>query len=597
MKRQDCNRTTETRAGNRLKPFLLGTFVSLSFFALPATLWADNFLESLELGKDVKIVDVSKQLPSLAGSFLAAQAAGNDGDDPVAIERYRRAIELDKDNVTLKQSMFLALTANGDIGEAIKLLNDIPAESQDDNVDHIVVAANALKQKSWSQALARIDRIEGRDIDQMMATVFGAWALFGDRKIDAAVKRLEDLKGPDWIELIREYHAGLILAAAGRDQDAIARLTKAVGFRSASGTLNEAYARAVDALARVKAHSGDIEGAMEAIRDGLDILAIQPALTQLEAALEAGEGSKIAPLITTATQGGAEIFFNLGTAIGRQGGNQAAQAHLQIAHFLAPESDVISFSLGNVYSDRDKYAIANGYYETVKETSPYLRRAQLETAINLNRLDETPQAVAILERLTADDPLDMVSVLTLGSLHSQQDDFEKAIAVYSATIDRLGAPNRGYWPLFYRRGIAYERVKKWPLAEADFKTALELSPEQADVLNYLGYSWIDQGIHLDEGLEMVKKAVDLRPNSGFIIDSLGWAYYRLGRYEDAVKELERALVFMPSDPVINDHLGDAYWQTGRHLEATFQWKHSLAGGPTDEDRAKIERKLQSGLTN
>ena len=126
---------------------------------------------------------------------------------------------------------------------------------------------------------------------------------------------------------------------------------------------------------------------------------------------------------------------------------------------------------------------------------------------------------------------------------------------------------------------------------------MQLFPDQPDVLNYLGYSWIDQGINLDEGLAMVRKAVELRPNSGFIIDSLGWAYYRLGRFEEAAEELQKALELMPSDPVINDHLGDAYWQIGRKLEAVFQWKHALAGEPAAEDKVKIEQKLQVGLTH
>src|SRR5213078_2154909 len=145
------------------------------------------------------------------------------------------------------------------------------------------------------------------------------------------------------------------------------------------------------------------------------------------------------------------------------------------------------------------------------------------------------------------------------------------------------------------RGICNERSKQWASAEGDFKRALELSPEQAHVLNYLGYSWIDQGVNLDEGMRMIRRAVEQRPDDGYIVDSLGWAYYRIHNYDEAVKQLERAVELKPEDPTINDHLGDAYWRVGRVLEARFQWSHARDLKPESEDLAKIESKLKSGL--
>jgi Flp pilus assembly protein TadD len=159
----------------------------------------------------------------------------------------------------------------------------------------------------------------------------------------------------------------------------------------------------------------------------------------------------------------------------------------------------------------------------------------------------------------------------------------------------LPEPTKAHWTLFYVRGIAFERSKQWDKAEADLKKALELSPDQPLVLNYLGYSWVDQGRNLDEGLAMIKKAVELQPDDGFIVDSLGWAYFRLGRFEEAVTELERAIELQPDDPVLNDHLGDAYWKVGRQLEAQFQWSHAKELKPEATELAKIEAKLKNGL--
>src|SRR5690606_12890330 len=157
------------------------------------------------------------------------------------------------------------------------------------------------------------------------------------------------------------------------------------------------------------------------------------------------------------------------------------------------------------------------------------------------------------------------------------------------------SPTPANWNVFYQRGIAYERLKEWPKAEPNFRKALELNPNQPQVMNYLGYSWVDRGMNLREGLEMIQKAVDLRPSDGYIVDSLGWAYYQLGQYEDSVREMERAVSLKPEDPVLNDHLGDAYWRVGRKLEATFQWAHARDMNPDPELLAAVRKKLVEGL--
>ena len=269
--RKDRHKRTNTRRSNTRSS---SGMVSLSVLAgmactmavlLPWPVIADNYLESLELGSaTLKIVDASDELPSLSGSFLAAQSAGANGDEDEAIRSYRRAVELDPENQNLKQSLFVALTANGEISEAIKLLNNIPAESQTQNINHVVVAANALKQKSWGQALSRIDRVAGTDLDGMLATIFGSWALYGDRKTDEALARIDGMEGPDWVLMIREYHAGLILSAAGRDSEAIPRFQKAVEYRAVAAALTETYIRAVEGLSRAHARAGNADEARKA---------------------------------------------------------------------------------------------------------------------------------------------------------------------------------------------------------------------------------------------------------------------------------------------------------------------------------------------
>jgi Flp pilus assembly protein TadD len=216
-------------------------------------------------------------------------------------------------------------------------------------------------------------------------------------------------------------------------------------------------------------------------------------------------------------------------------------------------------------------------------------------ATDLDAIERTGEAEKQLENLVKEYPNDLEAIMALGNVLRGHKKFAECADVYSKGVDTLGKPEKANWVLFYFRGICYERSHQWPKAEADLKKALELYPDQPQVLNYLGYSWIDQGTNLDEGMAMIKKAVQQKQDDGYIVDSLGWAYYKLGEYDEAVKQLERAIELKPEDPTINDHLGDAYWHVGRTLEARFQWAHARDLKPDPEDLPKIEAKLKDGL--
>ena len=556
---------------------------------------AAGYLDDLEFrtGETEIVNDGDK--PTLSGAFLSAQVAAANNDEAAAVASYREAIKLDPKNGQLKQSLFVALTANGQIEEAVELLPQIPEEDANPAVNGVVSAADAMKRKSWNRVLQNIDKLEGSDLDNLLANLVGSWALVGSGKMDAALKRTSEIAGPEWTQVLRDYHVGLMLASAGKDAEAIPYLEKAVANRAVAAALTVTYMRAVEALARSQARTGEKDKALKTIKSGLELISDHQPLIALQN--EISGDATIQPLIKTPQQGAAEIFFNVGSAISRQGSLPFAQSHLQLAHYLDGESVPILYALGNVFQGQEKFTRANTYYTEIPESSPFYRNAQLELALNYNQLKDVDEAEKLINGVIERNPDDFTAVTMLGGMYAQYDRFADAAKLYDRAIARIVNPTKDDWNLFYRRGIAFERTKQWDKAEVDFKKALELSPDEPDVLNYLGYSWVDMGINLDEGLAMIRKAVELRPNAGFIIDSLGWAYYRLGKYEDAVVQLERALQLMPTDPVVNDHLGDAYWQVGRRLEATFQWKHALSDKPSDVDREKIEQKLQSGLTN
>ena len=315
-----------------------------------------------------------------------------------------------------------------------------------------------------------------------------------------------------------------------------------------------------------------------------------PLITEAMDKLKAGE--KLPPLVATAQAGAAEALYGLGASLGRRGGEDLGLVYLQLALYLAPTHPLALLSLADLYESLKKPELAIKVYERVPANSPLHRNAAIQMASDLDALDKSDEAQ---KHLTA--------LIKRSSRRSRSDRRRSAMCSAGARsspnaptpIPRASPPSssrtRTTGSSITSAASATSARKQWPKAEADLKKALELYPEQPQVLNYLGYSWIDQGINLDQGMEMIKRAVAQRPDDGYIVNSLGWAYFRLGNYEEAVKQLERAVELKPEDPTINDHLGDAYWRIGRTLEAHFQWAHARDLKPDPEDLPKIEAKL------
>ena len=294
--------------------------------------------------------------------------------------------------------------------------------------------------------------------------------------------------------------------------------------------------------------------------------------------------------------GAAEALYGIGATLTRRGGEDLALVYLQLSLYLAPNHPLALLSLADLYEFVKKPAMAIKVYERVPASSPLKRNAQIQLASDLDAADRSDEAIPILKGVIAEDPKDLEAIMALGNVERDRKKFADCAETYSKGIDALPDPNdKANSVYYYYRGICEERSHQWSRAEVDMKKALELQPDQPHVLNYLGYSWIDQGINLDEGMKMIKRAVDQRPDDGYIVDSLGWAYFRIGNYQEAVKNLERAIDLKPEDPTINDHLGDAYWRVGRTLEAKFQWAHARDLKPEPEELPKIEAKIQNGL--
>jgi len=561
-------------------------FLALSLLASTAVFNAPQAYANKELSETV-------ETSGLSGSFLAARVAIDDNDDTAAVQFLERALALDPDDEKLKQDFFVALVSNGRLTEAAELARNMENLGSINNLAGYVLAAESMRKRSWKNVGDALKDVAGVDLDKTLREITRAWALHGEGKTDEAIARIEELDGPEWIAVMKNYHAGLIANAGGKHDMAATKFQAVLDNRAVITVLTETYIRALEAMVRNRSKVGDAEKAKEVLDYGLSLLPSHTPFQRMEEQL--AQEQVLKPLLTTPQQGMAELFYNIASAIRRDGADSFSKNYLQIAGSLAPKSDVIQIALAELYLRQGDYEKSNKFYDAVPQNSPFIRIAKLESATNLSRLEKKEEAIEALRALIESDPDDLTGYMTLGNVFAREERYREAAEIYDKAVEIIGEPKSYHWNLFFRRGIAYERLKEWEKAEPNFKQSLELSENQPEVLNYLGYSWIDQGINLDEGMEMIRKAVELRPRSGFIVDSLGWAYYRLGEYEKAVTELERAVQLMPQDPTINDHLGDAYWKVGRKLEATFQWKIALASNTPPDNPELIEKKLKEGL--
>ncbi|GIQ74450.1 tetratricopeptide repeat protein [Bradyrhizobium sp. RD5-C2] len=523
-----------------------------------------------------------------AGSYLAARHASVERDAASAAAFYRSALRTDPKNSELLDRAFISSLADGDIDEAVKLADRILTQDKANRVARLVVGVRDLKLKKYAAAQSNINQSVRGPITDLVATLLSAWAAYGAGDSKGAVASIDKLTGPEWYPIFKDLHAGMIYELSGKEKDAGARFEKV--FK-----LDDSMLRTVDEYARWTSRNKDAAAAT-AMYEAFDKKLPRHPLV-LEGIKETKAGKKLPPLIDSPQAGAAEALYGIGATLTRRGGEDLALVYLQLALYLQPNHPLALLSLADLYESVKKPQMAIKVYERMPASSPLKRNAQIQLATNLDAADRSDEAIKILKEVTTDQPKDIEAILALGNIERGRKKFADCATTYSQAIDALPAAggDKNAWVTYYYRGICEERSKQWNKAEADMRKALELQPEQPHVLNYLGYSWIDQGINLDEGMKMIKRAVDQRPDDGYIVDSLGWAYYRIGNYDEAVKNLERAIDLKPEDPTINDHLGDAYWRVGRTLEAKFQWAHARDLKPEPEELPKIQAKIDNGL--
>ncbi len=522
----------------------------------------------------------------LAGPYLAGRLATQASDYTDAADYFSRALIADPANPQMLESAVIARIALGQADRALPMaaqLDRIKAVSQAANM---VTFATLARSGDFDKALTELD--SGRSAGSLVDGLYRAWALVGKGRMNDALAAFDKVAGTDGLQAFGMYHKALALASVGDFEGADKILSGANGpkFRPTRRGII-AHAEVLSQLERDPDAIKVIENAFGDVSD--------PGLVALIARLKAGETLPFT-IVTGPKDGEAEVFFTVAGALAGENDDAYTLAYSRLAEYVRPDHvDAILLS-ANLLERQGQFDLATTVYDLIPRDDPASHVAELGRANALVQAGRVDAAIEVLRQLAKARPELAVVWTKLGDTLRRQDRFADAAAAYGKAIATFRGDQPDQWATYYARGISWEREQKWELAEADFRKALTLSPDQPQVLNYLGYGLLERDEKLDEAMSMIERAVAARPDDGYIVDSLGWALYRLGRYPEAEVQMEKAVELEPVDAVVNDHLGDVYWVVGRKLEAEFQWRRALSFNPEDPDTVtRIRRKLDAGL--
>lgn len=515
--------------------------------------------------------------PAVSSSYadhLIGRLANLRQDHSEAADRYFDALAHDRDDPALIEGAVIASLASGELDRARRAARlardeDVPAYVR------LTRAADDLANGRSRQADAELVRAEGAAAEELIARMMRVWARAGQGDVDNVISDLAPLASIRPYGALFSYQQAMALDYAGEDAAALQAYEIA-----SNGAM--VLPPAVEQHAALLMRTGSRDQAIELLRR--DANSVNPALMAAAARAERSEafGRRLTP-----ARGAAVGLYGLAVIFFQEHDTTNGLASLSLALMLDPEIDAARLMFAQEQSKLGHAELARATLARIQPPSPYAESARVTEAWVLADQGREEEALALV-RASAESG-DVRATRALADMYRNLGRWSEAESIYGQLI--AAQPNE--WRFYFARGAARERLGRWPEAEADLRHALELSPDQPNVLNYLGYTWIDRGENLEEGLAMIQRAVQLRPMSGQIIDSLGWAYYRLGDYPRALEHLEVAVGLEPADPVLNDHLGDAYWRLGRRIEARFQWQRALTFQPEDPDA--IQAKLDNGL--
>jgi tetratricopeptide (TPR) repeat protein len=532
---------------------------------------------------------VEKTPTSAIGQYLAGRQAMRDQNADIASKYFADALTEDAQDIVLLTAAFQAALGMGDVETAIGLAHILVKEEGDNSAAYLVLALDALRQNDFALAREYLKQTGDTGFNVLVKPLVMSWIELGAGDVNKAIAELDALDKLDGFDTLKKYHVAMLADVSGQRELADEAYEQAV-----NGPAGQAV-RLIQAYGLYLARTGREQQARVLFEEYLVKYPLSPTISLLLEDMDTGRSLK--PLLNTPVDGAAEALYSAASVIGRERAVGIAATYTYFTLMLKPDFPVARVLLAEAAEDRGRWEEALNLYSQIDKNSAYYKNARTRQAWATYKLGDQDEASRILEEIVSAYPDDIEALVVLADMNRDVENWNEAARQYGRAVSRIPNYENRHWSLFYARGIAYEQSKQWALAETDLLKALELRPDHPQVLNYLAYSWVDRDENLDKAKDMLIKAVSLRPRDGYIIDSLGWLYYRLGDYEDAIIQLEKAVSLQAADPTINDHLGDAYWRVGRTDEARYQWQRALWLDPTSEQIQNIEVKLKNGLPN
>ncbi len=514
--------------------------------------------------------------PSWVGQYLSGYHATQSKNYEKASDFFSDSLKLQSNSEVLQTQAMSLLLVSGRFPEAIAIAKTLNVKSEN-GLARLTLIVDAIEKNQLSEAERLTLEKRKDDTSTIINQVIYAWIKYGEGKKQEAMDIMKGLRGDDVFLPFIDYNYALIANLSG-DKKTASNLFDSL-------------------LKNGQLSNGITAAAFDFYKEQNN----QEKLVLIKTKFSYDGSVTKHPKVTNVKQGAAESLLGVGGIILTQYSPDKSAALFRLALYLNPELDDAKLLLGSILMSEGDYKGANQILSQIKQDSYLGDYAKLAIAKNFESMDDNDKASDYFENLTKSNETAVDAYVSLGDLARKKESFSDAANYYSKALEAAktkakdGQINSRYWAIYFARGVCYERMKELGKSEADLLTALKLQPNQPDVMNYLAYSWIDSNKNLKQAKDMVLKAHAEKPEDPQIIDSVGWAYFKLGNFGNSVEYLEAAASLLPYDPTVNDHLGDAYWQIGRKNEAKFQWQRALKNDPEPKLAEELKKKIENGI--